>query len=492
MKNARTMLMAAALVAAPATAGAQVTNHVSWQMGFAAGGQPAWHSPGIGLAYQPLALGTGFGFGFGVGISLGFGFNSHDDYWAGYHDGFLGRSHCWDVYWYDPFYDDCWGYGSFGYNPFGYSPFGWQSWHNPWWRPHGFLGWPSRRYIARHYYAWAPVWPAYRPYGLYGGRYWGYDHWDRGWGPDPRRQYARRGYGGRSPLFGPQFKEPPVYVTDNGPERPVAKLRPRAPQGAVDDVADRRGRGALDRGAQLRDTRTRTARPAAQPAGGHDGEPEAVHARHPRPHHAAQARGRGPRRTAGRSPPCGLRRPGARRPRRAFRPRSASASRPPGPHLPGARRPGSGRRPGRPRPGQPRRGARRPRCSPRQDARRPRSVRLRDAHRPRLVRHRTVRRPRPAPHRGVRRPRLAPHRGVRRPRLAPRRSVRRPRLVRHRGVRRPRPVRHRGVRRPAGPEDKARCQPEFTCCKLYLTSVAYRSTGTPSLTSPLRGLAPTQ
>ncbi len=265
MKNARTMLMAAALVAAPATAGAQVTNHVSWQMGFAAGGQPAWHSPGIGLAYQPLALGTGFGFGFGVGISLGFGFNSHDDYWAGYHDGFLGRSHCWDVYWYDPFYDDCWGYGSFGYNPFGYSPFGWQSWHNPWWRPHGFLGWPSRRYIARHYYAWAPVWPAYRPYGLYGGRYWGYDHWDRGWGPDPRRQYARRGYGGRSPLFGPQFKEPPVYVTDNGPERPVAKLRPRAPQGAVDDVADRRGRGALDRGAQLRDTRTRTARPRNQP-----------------------------------------------------------------------------------------------------------------------------------------------------------------------------------------------------------------------------------
>ena len=67
MKNARTMLMAAALVAAPATAGAQVTNHVSWQMGFAAGGYPAWHSPGIGLAYQPLALGTGFGFGFGLG-----------------------------------------------------------------------------------------------------------------------------------------------------------------------------------------------------------------------------------------------------------------------------------------------------------------------------------------------------------------------------------------------------------------------------------------
>lgn len=270
MKNARTMVMAAALVVAPATAGAQVTNHVSWQMGFAAGGYPAWHSPGIGLAYQPLALGTGFGFGFGVGISLGFGFNTHDDYWAGYHDGFLGRSHCWDVYWYDPFLDDCWGYSSFGYgpfaySPFGYSPFGWQSWHNPWWRPHGFLGWPSRRYIARHYYAWAPVWDAYRPYGFYGGRYWGYDHWDRGWGPYPRRQYASRGYGGRSPLFGPQFKEPPVYVTDNGPERPVAKLRPRTPQGGLDDVDSRRGRDGLDRGAQLRDTGRRTARPRNQP-----------------------------------------------------------------------------------------------------------------------------------------------------------------------------------------------------------------------------------
>ena len=69
MKNARAMLMAAALVAAPATAGAQVTNHVSWQMGFGSG-YPGWHSPGIGLGYQPLALGTGSGFGFGTSPTL--------------------------------------------------------------------------------------------------------------------------------------------------------------------------------------------------------------------------------------------------------------------------------------------------------------------------------------------------------------------------------------------------------------------------------------
>ncbi len=274
MKNARAILVAAAMLAGPAAAGAQVTNHVSWQMGLAAGGYPSWTVPGIGLGYQPFGLSGGIGFGVGMSFSLGFGV--HDNYWGGYGHGLLGRSHCRDAYLYDPFlYDpflDCWGAG-----PFGYGPVAWDGWYNPWWRPFGFLGWPSRRYLAQHYYAWAPAWsygwaPAWSyawtpgwsryPYGVYGGRYWGYDDWDRGRRYQSRRHYAHDGYAGRSPLFGPRYKEPPVYVTDNGPERPVATLRPRGPNGTLDDIDSRRGR-SLDGASQLRGVRT--ARPRNQP-----------------------------------------------------------------------------------------------------------------------------------------------------------------------------------------------------------------------------------
>lgn len=280
MQHARAILVAAAMLAGPATAGAQVTNHVSWQMGLAAGGHPSWTAPGIGLAYQPVGLGRGISFGLGLGVSFGLGIGVYDDYWGGYRHGFLGRSHCWDSYLYDPFlYDpffDCWGLG-----PFGYSPFGWDGWYSPWWRPYGFLGWPSHRYVAQHYYAWAPGWSygwaptwsyGWAPgwsrytYGLYGGRYWGFGDWYRDWAYQPRRHYASRGYGGRSPLFGPRFKEPPVYVTDNGPERPVATLRPRGPNGALGDIDSRRGGSRIgDGAAQLRGTGVRTARPRNQP-----------------------------------------------------------------------------------------------------------------------------------------------------------------------------------------------------------------------------------
>ena len=124
--------------------------------------------------------------------------------------------------------------------------------------------------MRRHMYAASPFW-----YGGYSG--WG-DGWGGypgyGWGGDYRhlrRYYVLDGYGGRvsphgyssggrsayrTPLFGPRFKErPTVYVTDNGPERPVSELSPEGTRARRGDLA-----GSADR----TNTGSRATRPWAQ------------------------------------------------------------------------------------------------------------------------------------------------------------------------------------------------------------------------------------
>ena len=257
MRKGNVLLIGAAMLSIPGAATAQVANHVSFSMGFGLathaypmfGSLPSYGPPG----------------GVGFGLSLSFGY---DDYYGGdyyndryYHDDpyyepyrplFLLRpTHCWDLLWYDPF-ARCHGYFSGAYAVF--DPW---SWHGPW--SLGFLGWPSRRYVRSHRWGFTPMWGDRYAWG-FGPRHWygGYGGWDwyaPTWGPT-YGGYDDYGYPGgrvvqRSPLYGPRYKEyptPPVYVTDNGPERPVSSAVPRLgrPVGAnVDSRRDRSGAYAI-------------------------------------------------------------------------------------------------------------------------------------------------------------------------------------------------------------------------------------------------------
>ena len=263
MKLASKVVLVVGMLTIPAAGTAQVANHVSMRLGMFAADQPAfWSGHGVGLAYQPVSEGVWFGFGFN---------SYHDDYRDGYHDGW-GLSHCWDYLWYDPFLD------CRGYQPVGFGPFGWQGIHSPWFGSFGFLGWPSPRYVRRHWYAASPFW--YDGYSSWHGGWGGYPGYgwrgypSYGWGGDwyggrvTRYGYDSRGRAvGRTPLFGPRFKErPTVYVTDNGPERPVAGLSPRGGRATQDDIVGSSGRTNTGSRATLpgvRDT-PRTARPRGQ------------------------------------------------------------------------------------------------------------------------------------------------------------------------------------------------------------------------------------
>lgn len=228
MRRTSVSLIVAAALSAPTMGTAQVADHVSLYRG-----------GGLGL-HSYSSFGTGFGFsvggwgasiGFSVGFGTGFLYNPHGFYrpfdspWA----------HCWDDYWFDPYdpYYTCQDFGPWG------PGYGWTG-YNPW--RFGFLGWPSPRHVRSHWYGFSPFWSDY-----WGPAWGGYDHW---YGPRYRRYYEYPGTRvvRRTPLYGPRYKEypaPPVYVTDNGPERPVSRLGGmRGAGGSVGRTARPTDRGA--------------------------------------------------------------------------------------------------------------------------------------------------------------------------------------------------------------------------------------------------------
>ena len=244
MKNVRRALLSAALLAIPAAGSAQLTGHVSIGIGLAAQTQPVYRPGfGIGPAHQSPHNGAYLGVGFSTALGNS---DYYDDYGYGHHGGWDPYD-CWDYRWYDPWL------GCNRYYPVGY--FGpWWGWHRPVWGFYGFLGWPSHRVVHHHWYGFSPF--AYGGWGGYSGHYgWGWDRYRYRhrspvvyvYDPYDGDGYATpRGYrsGGRatprgytdgdrivraSPLFGPRYKENPrkVYVTDNGPEKPVSRAVPR-------------------------------------------------------------------------------------------------------------------------------------------------------------------------------------------------------------------------------------------------------------------------
>ena len=242
MKNLRRALLSAALLAIPAAGSAQLTGHVSIGIGLAAQTQPVyWPGFGIGLAHQSAHNGAYLGVGFSADLGNS---DYYDDYGYGHHGGWDPYD-CWDYLWYDPWF------GCNRYYPVGY--FGpWWDWHRPMWGFFGFPGWPSYRVVHHHWYGFSPYW--HGGWGGYPGHYgqgWNryryrspvryvHDPYDGGGYATPRgyRSGGRatpRGYTGGdrivrgSPLFGPRYKENPkkVYVTDNGPEKPVSRAVPR-------------------------------------------------------------------------------------------------------------------------------------------------------------------------------------------------------------------------------------------------------------------------
>ena len=236
MRRSSAILIIAAALAAPAMGTAQVADHISLYRG-----------GGLGLgSYSSFGAGFGFhvgGWGASLGFSLGFGSGFYDNYHGLYRPFNTPFVDCWDDYWYDP-YDAC------GFGPFWGPGYGHWSAYNPW--RFGFLGWPSPRYVRSHWYGFSPFWTDY-----WGPSWGGYDPW---YGPRYRRYYDYPGTRvvRRTPLYGPRFKEypaPPVYVTDNGPERPVSRLGGmRGADGYGNGATRPDGRGAYSIG-------TRTARP---------------------------------------------------------------------------------------------------------------------------------------------------------------------------------------------------------------------------------------
>ena len=337
MKRLATITAFAAFPFIPLAGTAQVGDHVSTSLS-------------LGLsAHSYAAHGAQVGFGFSFGIGLGFSLHHRDPYYDshhfGLHDPLWPRPlHCWDSFWFDPF-QPCHGYFAVGYPTYDY----W-GWYSPW--RFGFLGWPSPRYVRSHWWSppfwthyYSPFWADSYAWG-FGRRGWGYgyDRWDRYYPvyrpyydyADPHSRVVRR-----SPLYGPRYKEypaPPVYVTDNGPERPVSRAVPRSlGPGGVFDGTD--SDGNLDRrGARLTDG-PRTARPRT-----------GTDARAARPRTGAETRTSPPRVRARPAPtarPAPSRRPGStarsaptRRPAPGVR--SAPSSRRPSPAVrsaPSSRRP---------------------------------------------------------------------------------------------------------------------------------------------------------
>lgn len=242
MKRVMTPLSLGAMLFVPSTGAAQVTGHVSMSLGFGS-------SAHINSAHGPLAR-------FGLSSGIGMGFPLHhdqyydDDYRFGVYEPFWTRPlHCWDLLWYDPF-QPCHGYFFVGFPVYDY----W-SWHSPW--RFGFVGWPSHRYVRAHWWS-SPFWTHY-PSPFWADDYaWGFGRWRWRSGYDRHAQVVRR-----SPLYGPRYKEyptPPVYVTDNGPERPVSRAVPRS-AGRADRVDPVDSDGYLDRRGTRRTDGARTARP---------------------------------------------------------------------------------------------------------------------------------------------------------------------------------------------------------------------------------------
>ncbi len=243
MKRVMTPLIFAAMLFVPWAGAAQVTGHVSMSLG----------------------VGPWVGFGLSSGIGLGFSLHHddyyHDDYRFGVYESLWTRPfHCRDPFWYDPF-QPCHGYFAVGWPVYDY----W-GWHSPW--RFGFVGWPSHRYVRSHWWnspfwthRYSPFWADRYAWGYGGFGRWGWRYgYDRGYGYDRHDRIVRR-----SPLYGPRYKEypaPPVYVTDNGPERPVSRAVPRLADGDgyFDGRAGRRTDGARTARPQS-GTDIRTARP---------------------------------------------------------------------------------------------------------------------------------------------------------------------------------------------------------------------------------------
>ena len=316
MKRLITTAVFAAIPLTPSVGHAQVDGHFSASLG-------------LGLSTHGYSTyGTRVGFGLSFGIGLGFSFHDRDPYHDGYlfgvHDPPWPRYvHCRDSFWYDPF-QPC-----HGYFPVGYSGWGYPGWYGPW--SFGFLGWPSPRYLRSHWWS-PPFWAGYHSpfwaddyawgFGRHGWGY-GYDRWDPyypAYTPyydyvDPRARVVRR-----SPLYGPRYKEyptPPVYVTDNGPERPVSRAVPRSvgPGGTLDGTDGYRGgrRARLTDAPRSARPRTGTDARAARPrtGAGAAASPPRVRAR-PQPS-TRTAPGARPRTSVGRvSPPAVRRAPTAR------------------------------------------------------------------------------------------------------------------------------------------------------------------------------------
>lgn len=353
MKRLTATTALAAIIGVPSTGDAQVSNHVSASLG-------------LGLsAHSYSTHGTRVGFGLSFGIGLGFSLHDrdpyHDSYHFGLHDPLWPSVHCWDSFWYDPF-QPCHGYFAVGYPAYDY----W-GWYSPW--RFGFLGWPSPRYVRSHWWSppfWTPFWADDYAWGFggrgwgYGGWGYGYDRWDRyypAYSPyydyaDPHTRVVRR-----SPLYGPRYKEypapPPVYVTDNGPERPVSRAVPRSvgPGGTFDgtnrDDLNRRGARLTD-GPRTARPRTGTDVRTARPRTGADvrTSPPRVRAR-PQPSTRNTGQTPASRRPESTARPAPTRRPApAARPAPSRRPapavRSAPSTRRPSPTVrsaPSTRRP---------------------------------------------------------------------------------------------------------------------------------------------------------
>ena len=262
MKHRARILLAAGLLLAPAAtpASAQVANHVSVGIDLAASG---------GLGHSVW------------GLSLGYWSTGAHGHWYRV-DPRSVHSNCWadiyDPFWHDPFWGD---------------PF----WHDPWLDPwtgsslgcssHGFgrlpyYGWP----FASGFWVGGPSvrWGSSFAFGFGGfsrrhlwGRSGWWNHgrwgaWDYGHRPGygyrryvVRDRHPRAGRGvRRSPLFGPRYKvDPRVYVTDNGPERPVSKAVPRDARGDV--LQPERGRrpGPSDTATRRAKPRSRLGDPSA-------------------------------------------------------------------------------------------------------------------------------------------------------------------------------------------------------------------------------------
>ncbi len=257
MKKPTIVLAAAAVLSGPVAGTAQVYEHVAGGIGLTANHYPG-QSYGLGIGLPRHA--TGFAFHTGSSVSFGFGFglglgNPHHGYggylYNAYPFGFRSpRHYCRDYVWFDPF--------RYCGTPYGHG------WFDPWWEPVVFV--PSPRWHFGWYgHGWYdPFWhdPWYDRWA-----YHGWDPYRSHWGF--RTVYYDRGYAhprvaSRSPLFGPRYKEDPrpyVYVSDNGPERPVSRAVPRGDRTAV-PATEGAWRTAGRRGGEVRaEPETRTARP---------------------------------------------------------------------------------------------------------------------------------------------------------------------------------------------------------------------------------------